>query len=266
MNLDTIVSPFAHIHYALSKRRERQMGYRLVLHGLPPHWIPATMIFDMAPVWKRFGLDAIGVNYFTIGAVKSGLSTRYDADSAYYQSWFGGYIVQFPNPREWTLHDHFELGVADQKNWLKLYGVENPFVEVQNGSVKNRGAIKVSEFRGKLYEGNIWSNTDAGEAKPFLLPYMMAGMANLFTFDNPNVKITGSGFIPKWHEDEPLAPFQKILLKGYMAFVPLNPSTTVMLYANACEFTDRHGRNVDTFEKIAKELRRLMESVTIEKL
>lgn len=258
MNLETFTRPFARIHYANSRRRERQMGYKLVLHGLKPHWIDATMIFDMAPVWHRFGLDAIGVNYFTIGAVKNGISTRYDAASPYYQSWLGGYIVQFPEAREWTLNDHFELGVADQKNWLQLYGVKNPFVEVQKGSVKNRGAIKIGRYSGELYEGNIWSNIDVGDAKPFALPYMMAGMANLFRFDNPKIKITGSAFIPKWSEQTPLTSFQKILLKGYIGLIPLNPTTTAMLYANACEFTDKRGRKTDTFEKIATELQHIM--------
>lgn len=266
MKLDTLVSPFARIHYANSRRRQRQMGYKLVLRGLKPHWIDATMIFDMASVWHRFGLDAIGVNYFTIGSVKNGLSTRYDATSPYYQSWFGGYIVRFSNPREWSLNDHFELGVADQKNWLKLYGISNPFVEVQKGSIKNRGMIKISGKVGKLYEANIRSNTDVGDAKPFTLPYMMAGMANLYRFDNPKVKITGSAFIPPWTHDQPLASFQKILLKGYVGIVPLNENTTVMLYANACEFTDKRGKKTDTFEKIAPELRKLMEKVEIQSL
>lgn len=123
--------------------------------------------------------------------------------------------------------------------------------------------IKVSGHKGKLYEGNIWSNTDVGDAKPFALPYMMAGMANLFKFDNPKVKITGSGFIPEWNEQTPLASFQKILLKGYIGLIPLNPTTTAMLYANACEFTDKRGRKTDTFEKIAMELRQLFTKIDI---
>lgn len=266
MNLDSIVPPFARIHFAFSKRRERQMGYKLVLHGLSPHWINATMIFDMAPVWKRFGLSAIGVNYFTIGAVKNGISSRYDATSPYYQSWLGGYIVQFPTPREWTLNDHFELGVADQKNWLKLYSVRDPFVEVQKSSVKNRGNIMVSGRKGKLYEGNIWSNTDVGNTKPFALPYMTAGMANLFHFDNSKAKINGSELTPRWKEDEPLAPFAKILLKGYIALIPLDSTTTVMLYANGCAFTDKRGKKVDTFETIATELQKLMKKTEIQSI
>ena len=234
MLLESIASPLARAYYAWVKRCERQVGSKLLLCAPAAGWIDATMIFDMAPVWRKFNLNAKGVNYSTIGAVKNGLSSRYEANSPYYQSWLGGYIVQFPNPREWTLNDHFELGVADQKNWLKLY------------------------------EGNIWSNTDVGNAKPFALPYMMADMANLFRFDNPKVKAAGSAFIPTWSENEPLDSFQKILLKGYMGFIPLNANTTVMLYANACEFTDKHGKKVDTFAKIAMELQKLMQKVEIQ--
>lgn len=116
------------------------------------------MIFDMSHVWKTFGLDAIGVNYFTIGAVKNGLSTRFDAKSPYCQAWLDGYIDRFAKPHAWTLEDHFKLGVADEKNWLKLYGDQNPFVEVDLSSPKNKGKITIDGYEGTLYEGNIWSD------------------------------------------------------------------------------------------------------------
>lgn len=134
MILETLTYPLAALQRSLAARRERQMGYSLSIPGLSPHWINALMIFDMSHVWKRFGLHAVGVNYFTIGAVANGLSTRFDARSPYYQAWLGGYIVRFSKPREWTLNDYFELGVADQKNWMHLYGERTPYVVVQ----KNR--------------------------------------------------------------------------------------------------------------------------------
>lgn len=266
MRLDTLASPFARIHYACSKRRERQMGYRLILNNLSPHWIDSTMIFDMASVWSRFGLTAIGVNYFTIGSVKSGLSTRYDATSPYYQSWLGGYIVQFPKHRAWTLDDHFALGVADQKSWLKLYGVRYPEVRVEKSSVKGKVAITVSGYKGKLYEGNILSNTDVGNNKPLALPFMMAGMGALFHFDNPKINIVSQNFIPHWSANQPLNPFQTILLKGYLALFPLSPTTTALFYANGCEFTDKTGKHYDHFSTIKDELQGLMKKMSIVKL
>ena len=266
--LETLVSPIVQIHYAYTKKREKEMGYSLTFHNLAPHWINGLMIFDMSHVWKKFGLNAIGVNYFTIGAVKNGLSTRFDAKSPYYQAWLGGYIVRFAKPHAWTLEDHFKLGVSDQKNWLKLYGDQNPFVEVDLSSLKNRGKITIGEYEGALYEGNIWSDTDIGKGKSFLpLPLLMSGGAHHFNKDNPHLNVNYQNFIPKWKQNaEPLAPYQKILLKGYIGLIPLNATTKVMLYANGCEFTDKRGEKYDHFKTIKEELRALLEKVEIRKL
>ena len=262
----SVVSFLARIYYAWVKGREKQIGYALKINAPASHWIPGTMIFDMTPVWKRFALRARGVNYFTIGAVKNGLSSRYDASSPYYQSWLGGYIIQFPDAREWTLDDHFALGVADQRNWLQMYGVKNPIVEVEHGSTKFRGRISVSGHQGKLYEGNIWSNTDVGDTKPFFLPAMIVGMAKMYKIDNPKLNLSAANFIPQWTDSHSLNPFQKILLKGYFAIIPLTPHTTAMLYANVCEFTDKFGKPHDTFETLSNELRTLLEKMEIVKL
>lgn len=263
--LEALVSPIARFHYGLTKKREKELGFTIVFHDLSPHWINALMIFDMSDVWKRFGLNAVGVNYFTIGAVKKGLSTRFDATSPYYQAWLGGYIVRFAKPHAWTLEDHFQLGVADQKNWLKLYGDPKPFVEVDLASPKNRGNLTISGYKGTLYEGNIWSDTDVGNGKSYLpLPLLMSGGAHHFNENNPNLNVTYRNFVPIWKGDsEPLASYQKILLKGYIALVPLNANTTVMLYANSCEFTDRQRKKHDYFKTIKNELRTLLTKVEI---
>lgn len=265
MDLERLVSPLARLYYLGVKKREREIGYRLSLPVSASHWMPSTIIFDMSPVWKRFGLAAIGVNYCTIGAVKNGLSTRFDPTSPYYQAWFGGYVTRFPTPRAWTLDEHFSLGVADQKNWLELYGAKNPFVEVQKDSVKNLGPITVCGRKGTLYEGNILSNTDVGNARPFALPFMMAGMAQLLNAGHRNPRYASSDFIPNWSPTSPLASFEKILLRGYIAIIPLDAYTSVILYANSCEFTDQNGRRYDHFKTVRKDLRAMMSAVRIQK-
>jgi hypothetical protein len=267
MFLDKLVLPFAKIHYYFSERRERQIGYRLILPKLSPHWIDGIMIFDMAPVWYKYRLNAKGVNYFTIGAVKNRLSSRFDEDSPYYQAWFGGYIVQFANPRDWTIDDHFELGVADQKNWLVYYGKYNPFVEVDKSSVKKLGKVRIGTLTGILYQGNIWSNTDVGDGKYFLpLQLLMAGGAHHFNKNNSNLNLTYKNFIPQWSGKYFLKPYQKILLKGYIALVKINKNTTALLYANGAEFTNKNSKRRDTFSVIKNELKNMMEKVKIEKL
>jgi hypothetical protein len=69
----------------------------------------------MTKTWHRAGLDASGVNYFTIGKVVNGNSTWFDFASDYYQSWLGGYMVKLANPAKWTLKDHYNLALADQE-------------------------------------------------------------------------------------------------------------------------------------------------------
>ena len=261
--LESLITPLIRWQYNNVLKREKEIGYKLVLPK-SREWIPATMIFDMSPVWKRFGLNALGVNYFTIGAVKNGMSMRFDPTSPYYQAWLGGYIVRFPEERTWTIDEHFELGVADQKNWLQLYGVKNPEVYVDRSSVKYRGLTKISGYKAKVYEGNIWSNTDVGETKPNALKrLLMDGGAQFFNTMNPKLNVKGAEMIPVWKGDvEPLESYQKILLKGYIIIVPINKNTTAMLYGNSCEIQAK-AIHADYFAKIATSLRRTLEKITI---
>src|SRR5207244_3147107 len=99
-----------------------------------------------------------------------------------------GYTVQFPNPREWTINDHYKLCVADQKNWLRTFGDKSPFVEIDYKSIKDLGKLKVSGYSGRLYEGAIWSDTDVGSGNNrFLSQFIGAYEAYHYTKDNPNL-------------------------------------------------------------------------------
>lgn len=231
------------IAFLKTLKAENLIGYRLILNNLSPHWINSIMPYDMTPVWKRDGMDASGVNYFTVGAIKNGMSERFNPNSPYYQSWFGGYIVKFVNPKKWTLHDHYELAVSDQKNWLRKFGNTNPYLEIDSDRTKELGSLSISGYEGKLYEGGIWSDTDVGERNK-TIPF----------------------FSKRWEEPSLLNSYQNIYLYGYIAIIEITPNVKAVLYANGAKYKDTKGKNHDTFLEIKSEIKQLMQSVSMKKL
>lgn len=209
----------------------------------------------MSPVWKKFGLDAVGINYLTVGSLINNLSSRFDTSSPYYQAWLGGYTVKFTNSREWKLEDHFKLGVADQKNWLHLYGVKNPTVEVDSGSVADLGEVNISGYNGRLYKGIIKSNTDVGNNYNNIhLSAIWAGGAYFYKEYDPDLVLSYKNFIPRWTDNELLSPYQVIDLEGYIAILALTERTKAILYVNGARFTDKNGKVTDNFKMLYRSL------------
>jgi hypothetical protein len=100
MSLDTFIKPLASIAYIITKSKEKRLGYQLEFKNIPRNWLQAKVVYEMDSVWKNEGLHAIGTNYFTIGCIENGLSSRFNPDSVYYQSWLGGYLVKFSEKRK----------------------------------------------------------------------------------------------------------------------------------------------------------------------
>ena len=240
---DICIDLFTKLAYLKVFPTEKQIGYTLLLRHLEPHWIGSSMTYDMTPVWQRDNLHACGVNYFTIGAIKNGQSERFNANSPYYQAWFGGYLVKFANPKTRTIAKHYDLAVSDQKNWLRIYGDKQPNVVVDTKKSKEIGDITISGYKGKLYEGAIWSDTDVGIGNRYV-PYLRR----------------------KWNASSPLGSYQKIYLYGYIAIIEISTSIKAVLYANGAIYTDTQGKKHDTFREIKSELRSLIECVEIKKI
>lgn len=114
--MDQLIKPIAYFYYLLVQFKVKQLSLKLNFPKLSGSWIQGIMMSDMDPVWKRFSVPAHGINFFTIGKVENGISTRFISSSPYFQSWLGGYIAQFTDKRDWTIQDHFRLAEADQKN------------------------------------------------------------------------------------------------------------------------------------------------------
>lgn len=253
MLLDRLIVPLTSIAYKITKTKEKRLNYKLKLNDLSEEWLQGEMAIEMDDVWKREGLDAIGTNYFTIGAIKNGVSTRFDPNSAYYQAWLGGYIVKFSSNKDWTINDHFNLGVADQKNWLILYGDNQPFVEIEKSSVEDLGELTICGFRGRLYKGIINSDSDVGDG--YITTYkkaLLAGMTYYINKSNPKLRLTTENLIPEWTNKEILRPYQKIILTGYIAILQLPDNIKAVLYVNSSDYTDINNDSHQNFKWVGK--------------
>ena len=267
MILETIAKPIAFLSYQQVKKVERQLGYKLELNQDGSKWIDGTMIFDMTPVWKRCGIEAMGVNYYTIGSVVNRISSRFDSNSPQYQAWLGGYFVRFPTPKGWTIEEHYHLGEADQKTWLKLYGVENPVIKPDFKRITNRGKFSISGYKGILYQVYLGSNTDVGDkANGLYLTALWAGGVYFFKKSNPHLQVSYSNFIPKWKREKRLNPYQIINLEGYVAIIEIDSKTKAILYTNGCSFIDKQGKKTDTFQQLQTELKSCLKKFRIEKV
>jgi hypothetical protein len=267
MSTTQLLKPFVRPIYYRALRLENAIGYRITFSKLPSGWVNGQITYDMSRVWSKHHIPARGVNYFTLGSIHNGVSSRFDPESPYFQAWLGGYIVQFSAKRDWTPQEHFNLGIADQHNWLLLYGDPKPVVELRSNDFKDLGKISVDGFKGRLYEGGGLSHTDFGSGnRSVLLKLIAIGAANLFNFSNPHLDLQGDNLIPRWNDGSIVPSYHTVQLKGYVAILDLNGTATAVFYANGTIFTDKSGIHHNTFEQIKHELMQCITDCRIERL
>lgn len=234
---------------------EKNLGYRLALKTTTNNWISSHILSDMTPIWRKCGINATGLNYYTIGNIEKGISTRYDYTSPYYQAWFGGYIVSFADKKRMSINDHFMLAETDQESWLKLFGDSDPMCKAVLSSVTQLGGIEISGYKAQIFQGSMLSHTDVGNGGTrFLFPLIMALFARKMNRNNPNLNLSGTNFSYTWGTNTPLQPYQQIELHGYIIIVELSEKTKAVLYANGARFTTNEGKYTDTFSILDEEL------------
>lgn len=267
MIIEMLAKPIAENAYKQARLVEKSVGYQINLtNSLNDHWINSYMLFDMTSVWKNFGIDAVGVNYFTMGHLKNNISSRFVVESPYYQSWFGTYLVRFNEERDWSINDHFRLAEADQKEWLKMYGDQNPIAKIDFESAMKVKTLKISGYNADLYKGDIRSHSDVGKGgRKLMFPFLTAAFAHHMNRSNPVLHLRAKHFSPKWHRDSPSTlPFQDVLLRGYIAIVTITKTTKAVIYANGAIFQQKNGNNVNTFQQIDEELMDLIPKIKIQ--
>lgn len=223
------------VHLPRMTRIEKEIGCRLAFRGIPGRFIQGWMRWDMTGTWKRAGLDVRrGANYFTMGRVVNGVSSRFDPRAPEYQAWLGGYTVAFPAGSRWSIEDHFKLAIADQNSWLGLYGDPHPATTVAAGEFSDAGELRVGRYSGVLYEGGCATHSDVGGGwDAARLRLACAGMAAVFDLSDPRLGLQGSHLRPKG----PGGGYEPVALRGYVAVIDVGEDAKAILYANGTEAT-----------------------------
>ncbi len=264
MTFDSILKPILLLAYFITKNKEKRLGFKLDFPTLSSSLIQGKVIYEMDDVWKKEGLDAIGTNYFTFGAIENGKSSRFDPSSPYFQTWLGGYIVKFSQKKSWQINDHFRLAKADQDNWLRIYGNNRPQVNIDSKNIEELGPMEINGFKGALYRGNIFSDSDVDKGKINLYNRIkIAGLALYFNQSNRKLNINSNHLMPS--KEHNLKSNQNIKLRGYIAILEITEAIKVVLYANAAIYKDDQDIDHDNFKLLDNELLQMIKSIEIKK-
>lgn len=206
--------------------KQKKLGYKLVFKDLPKDWINGYSMIDMTLTWHSYGLPLSGLNYFTVGALEDGLTTRYEEGSDLYQAWLGGYIFQSKKPLHWHSDGYLKLAEADQKGWLRRFGAETP--EMDFGKLTKIEDMTIADKKASMYSWAGVTRSDVGTSSHSLLTrVMMDGMADMMNTLTPGLTLSGENFIP---ETADRAPFEELLISGYMILVNIDSRRKAVLY------------------------------------
>jgi len=223
-------------------KHQNELGYKLEFKNLPLEWINGYALADMTTTWRNYGLPISGLNYFTLGSVKQGISTRFTPGERLYQAWLGGYIFRFDKPTSWKPKDYMKLAEADQKKWLWYYGAPAPRMDF--GESHKVANLAMSGINGKLFAWTGITQSDVGvHSRSLHNRVVMDGMAYIMNRLTPNLRLQGKQFIPR-HEYQ---SYEELAISGYVAIMDIRPDTKAVLYVCMSE-PDEHD------DKIMKQL------------
>ncbi len=263
--MNTILKLFAFLYAFHMRRLEREVGYKVTFSNIPSTWINGWMTFDIGKSWAKYGIKAQGVDYFTLGSLgQDDISSRFLRSEKQYQSWLGAYLVKFKENREFSIQDHFNLAVADQKNWLGDFGDARPFIKMPVESITSTMPITVGGYEGFLYEFSGGpSQSDVGSKSNNLRNRILMGlMASMFNSCNPKLHLKGKNFIPKQITHE----YETVILKGYVAILTLEKNIKVVLYGNGATLLDTTASDGDYYPLLKDDIVTAFRSVIINKL
>ena len=241
------------------QKLERGIGYKFVFHNIPSFYINGWVSCDMTKTWRHLNVVK-GANYFTMGKLIKGESSRFERGTVEYQSWFGAYTLKLKSKGNWTTKDHFNLAIADQNNWLKWYGDEKPATSVKGWNPIEISKVRMGGYSGSLYEFGCDTFSDVGRANNTIKLWLAsAWMAAWFNLSNSHLRITGRELRPRASKIN----YEKLKLKGYIAIFDLPENVKVVVYANG--FVDEQ-KHIDTFNSIRYNLLKAIESCEIVKL
>jgi hypothetical protein len=235
---------------------ENKIGYKICFQNIPKRFINGLVEWDITDTFKKFGINVEeGTDYWTIGRIIGGTSSRFNRNVPEYQSWLGGYIVKLPTKQSWIMKDHFKLAIADQNSWLHTYGDPNPVTSIEGYEFKEISPINAGQYSGILYEFGCTTHSDVGNGKkPLKFKVETDIMANLFNLSNPELKMKGEMLRLKVSDSS----YETLELRGYIAIFDVEEKVKVVLYGNGA-LVD----GMDTFEIIKDDLLKAMKSCKI---
>lgn len=205
---------------------QKKVGYKLVFHDLPPDWIQGYAMVDLTFTWRVYGLPIQGLNYFTVGAIKNGVTTRYQEKSDLYQAWLGGYVFQSKKPLTWHADRYVRLAEADQKGWLRQFGAEDPRMDFSK--LKKVQDMEIAGKKATLFAWSGVTKSDVGPSSHSILTQvMMDGMADMMNALTPGLKVKGENFIPP---PSHRLPYEELLISGYTILINIDSRTKAVLY------------------------------------
>ena len=180
----------------------------------------------MTFTWHKYGLPISGLNYFTVGALDKGVTTRYSQTDDLYQSWLGGYVFQSKKPLHWHNDGYLKLAEADQRGWLRRFGAKSP--EMNFGKLTDKEDLHIAGKKAVLYSWRGITRSDVGvSSHAILTKVMMDGMADMMNSLTPGLAVKGTNFIPP---GSIRAPYEELLISGYMILVSIDSKTKAVLY------------------------------------
>jgi hypothetical protein len=261
--IENIVQKLAQLIFLPKLRKvEHEIGYKLVFRDIPPRYINGWVSWDMTKTFKKFGLAIeAGANYWTMGKIVRGDSSRYDQNAPEYQSWLGGYAVKLVPGQMWGVDDHFKLAIADQNSWLRTYGDPNPMTNIAGWKFTPVDAIQRGEYSGTLFDWGCTTDSDVGNRDNNVKLYFESiVMAALFNLSNPNLHLEAKELRPNTSRKT----YKTLRLHGYIAIFDVAENVKVVLYGNGAIVAKKDGAT-DTFIALKNDLLTAMQSCEIVK-
>ena len=224
-----------------------------VFQYISNNWIPDYFKISMDDMWQYEGINRNGDNYYFLPKPIAPFecSSRFIPDSDYFQTWLGMYTISDNSQGTYALESGIPdkeailaLTIADQKGWLKAFGLNNPSVQIDSSSPISIESIEINFQQGWKINGRLISNVDVG-------------------INNPLVVESELLSVKKEYWDEDVASYQQVILDvtTYVWYAPENKELNVA-YINLVEFISNDGQTI-TNEHILPELEEMIEGITV---
>jgi hypothetical protein len=224
-----------------------------IFKEISDNWVKDPFHVSMAAIWRREGIPVSGENYYYVPAPvpDQEYSRRFDPTSKYFQSWFGVYVLKpmetgpygFEN-NKLVPRDFIQLGIADQRAWLRNAGFEfTKQAEIDTSFAIESMPTTISGKDAWRIIARIRSNADVGE-------------------NYPKNRRVGYVNVPPtaWAND--LNSYEPVLLEAVCYIVPDQmKNVTYVIYFNGVEFLDKSGQRHQTLPEIMAELEAMVSSV-----